>query len=158
MLPGGVINAVVSAIAGRFSDLVSPKLLILLGYGTTIIGLILLMLTRATSPMWYVIIGHIVVMIGAPLAMSPSQTFGLSALNQATSSDGSTIMNTFQQIIGAVATAIATSLLAFGQQLSNGGHQVAFTTGFHVGLMFTLIVAIVAFLVALTIRNPRQTN
>ncbi|WP_243673987.1 DHA2 family efflux MFS transporter permease subunit [Lentilactobacillus kisonensis] len=153
MLPGGIVNAIVSAIAGRFSDQVSPKLLITMGYGVTIIGIILLLFAKATSPMWYVILGHIVIMVGAPLAMSPSQTFGLGALNQATSGDGSTIMNTFQQIIGAMATAIATSLLAFGQHLSNGSGQVAFTTGFHVGLLFTLIVAIVAFLIALTIKK-----
>lgn len=156
MLPGGIVNAVVSAIAGRFSDQVSPKLLITLGYGVTIIGIVILLLARATSPMWYVILGHIVIMVGAPLAMSPSQTFGLSALNQATSGDGSTIMNTFQQIIGAMATAIATSLLAFGQHLSNGGTQVAFTNGFHVGLLFTLIVAVVAFVIALTIKEQKR--
>jgi DHA2 family lincomycin resistance protein-like MFS transporter len=97
---------------------------------------------------------HIIMMVGVPLSMSPAQTFGLGALDQRTSSDGSTIMNTFQQIVGAIATAIATSLLAFGQQLSStASHQVAFTTGVHVGLIFPLVFAILALGLSLTIKE-----
>ncbi|GAD17156.1 DHA2 family efflux MFS transporter permease subunit [Lentilactobacillus otakiensis] len=157
MLPGGFVNALVSAISGRFSDIVSTKLLTVLGFGVTIIGLIMLLLASSTSPMWYVILGHIVIMMGLPLAMSPAQTFGLSALDEKTSGDGSTIMNTFQQIIGAMATAIATSLLAFGNNAAgNVSHQVAFTNGVHVGLWFALIVAAVAFLLSFTVKDQKR--
>lgn len=107
--------------------------------------------------MWYVILAHIVIMMGVPLAMSPAQTFGLGALDQQTSGDGSTIMNTFQQIIGAMATAIATSLLAFGSSAAgNVSHRIAFTNGVHVGLWFTLIVAIAALLLSLTIKGQKR--
>ncbi|AEB72452.1 DHA2 family efflux MFS transporter permease subunit [Lentilactobacillus buchneri] len=157
MLPGGIVNAIVSAIAGRFSDTVSPKLLTTLGFGVTIVGLVLLLLASSTSPMWYVILAHIIIMLGVPLAMSPAQTFGLGALDEQTSGDGSTIMNTFQQIIGAMATAIATSLLAFGNSAAGHvSHQIAFTNGVHVGLWFTLIVAAVAFLLSFTIKDRKR--
>lgn len=157
MLPGGIVNAIVSAIAGRFSDTVSPKLLTTLGFGVTIVGLVLLLLASSTSPMWYVILAHIIIMLGVPLAMSPAQTFGLGALDEQTSGDGSTIMNTFQQIIRAMATAIATSLLAFGNSAAGHvSHQIAFTNGVHVGLWFTLIVAAVAFLLSFTIKDRKR--
>ncbi len=157
MLPGGIVNAIVSAIAGRFSDTVSTKLLTTLGFGVTIVGLVLLLLASSTSPMWYVILAHIIIMLGVPLAMSPAQTFGLGALDEQTSGDGSTIMNTFQQIIGAMATAIATSLLAFGNSAAGHvSHQIAFTNGVHVGLWFTLIVAAVAFLLSFTIKDRKR--
>lgn len=154
MLPGGIVNAIVSAIAGRFSDTVSPRLLTTSGFGITIIGIIALLFATSTSQVWYVIIAHIIMMVGVPLSMSPAQTFGLGALDQRTSSDGSTIMNTFQQIVGAIATAIATSLLAFSQQLSStASHPVAFTTGVHVGLIFPLVFAILALGLSLTIKE-----
>ncbi|KRK88543.1 DHA2 family efflux MFS transporter permease subunit [Lentilactobacillus sunkii] len=157
MLPGGIVNAIVSALAGRFSDTVSTKLLTTMGFGVTIIGLVMLLLASSTSPMWYVIMAHIVIMLGVPLAMSPAQTFGLGALDERTSGDGSTIMNTFQQIIGAMATAIATSLLAFGNNAAgNVNHQIAFTQGVHVGLWFTLIVAGVAFILSFTIKDRNR--
>jgi DHA2 family lincomycin resistance protein-like MFS transporter len=121
----------------------------------TIIGIVLFLFANSTSPIWYVILAHIVMMIGVPLSMSPSQTFGLSALDQRTSSDGSTIMNTFQQIVGAIATAIATALLGFGQQLSATTHQIAFTNGVHLGFIFTLIIAVAALLLSLTMKERK---
>ncbi len=155
MLPGGIVNAAVSAIAGRYSDLISKRLLSVSGFAMTIIGIVLFLFANSTSPIWYVILAHIVMMIGVPLSMSPSQTFGLSALDQRTSSDGSTIMNTFQQIVGAIATAIATALLGFGQQLSATTHQIAFTNGVHLGFIFTLIIAVAALLLSLTMKERK---
>ena len=88
--------------------------------------------------------------------MSPSQTYGLSTLSPKVSSDGSTIMNTFQQIVGAIATALATSLLNLGQHLSSSHVQtIAFTHGIHMGLYFTLCLTIVAFLISLTIKKQK---
>ena len=54
-------------------------------------------------------------MIGAPLAMSPSQTSALNSLKGLESADGSAILNTMQQIVGALATALATSFLTVGR-------------------------------------------
>lgn len=64
-------------------------------------------------------------------------------------------MNTFQQIIGAISTAVATSLLGFGQHISTAAatSRTAFTNGVHVGLIFTLILAIIAFLLSFTVKN-----
>ncbi|MCH4172237.1 MAG: DHA2 family efflux MFS transporter permease subunit [Lactobacillus sp.] len=156
MLPGGIVNAITSALAGRFSDQVSTRLLTVTGFIITILGIVALLLASATAPTWYVIMAHIIMMIGVPLAMSPAQTYALGALDRQTSGDGSTIMNTFQQIVGAIATAVATSLLAFGQQASSGAHQVAFTAGVHVGLIFPLVLAIVALILSLTIQKQSK--
>lgn len=151
MLPGGIVNAIVSALSGRFYDHIGAKKLIVSGFFITFIGVMMLLFTTDHSPIWYVILAHIVAMIGVPLAMSPAQSFGLNALDPMTASDGSTIMNTFQQIIGAVATAVATSLLAIGQQASSAApkSQAAFTSGVHLGFIFPLILTIVAFILAL---------
>lgn len=158
MLPGGVVNAIFSAISGRLTEQYSTRLLAACGFFVVILGVVMLMLASSTSPMWYVIAAHVILMIGAPLAMSPTQTFGLSALDQATSSDGSTIMNTFQQIIGAVSTAVATSLLAVGQHASTAAStsRVAFTSGVHLGLVFTLVLAVIAFLLSFRIKQTKQ--
>lgn len=157
MLPGGVVNAVFSAISGRLYDKMGAKKLAVAGFAITLIGLVMLLLASKDAPMWYVILAHIVAMIGVPVAMSPSQTFGLNALDPMTASDGSTIMNTFQQIIGAISTAVATSLLAIGQQMTPGASsQAAFTNGVHLGLIFPIILAVVAFILAFFIKEDRH--
>lgn len=90
-------------------------------------------------------------MIGAPLAMSPAQTYGLNSLSGALSTDGSAILNTLQQIVGAVATAIATSLIAFGSSQQAG--VAGLTVGAHAGFDFVLILAVVALLVSTQVES-----
>lgn len=90
-------------------------------------------------------------MIGAPLAMSPAQTYGLNGLSGALSTDGSAILNTLQQIVGAVATAIATSLIAFGSSQQAG--VAGLTVGAHAGFGFVLILAVVALLVSTQVES-----
>ena len=115
MLPGGIINAVVSALAGRLYDSHGAKMPARIGFAIALVGVIMLALVKPTSSVAYVICAHIIMMIGCPLAMSPAQTSALSTLSGFESGDGSTIMNTMQQVIGALTTALATSCLVSSQ-------------------------------------------
>lgn len=158
MLPGGIINAFVSAFAGRLFDSWGAKTLAIIGFIIAIIGILMLIFSHNDSAIGYIITAHIVLMVGCPLAMSPTQTHALNALSGPQSADGSTILNTMQQIIGAVATALSTSFLSLGQQSYHGVSQSAqFTNGVHFGLYFTLILAIIGLLVALTLK-PEVTS
>ncbi|CAM3044468.1 DHA2 family efflux MFS transporter permease subunit [Lactiplantibacillus plajomi] len=156
MLPGGVINALVSATSGRLFDNYGAKYLTRIGFGLSFIGALMLLFTSTTSPYWYVVLAHVVLMIGAPLAMSPAQTYGLNALHGPVSADGSTILNTLQQILGALATAIATSLLGIGQSASAAGGATAFVHGVHYGFWFTLILAAIGFGLSMFVSNEPE--
>ena len=160
MFPGGLMNAIVSALSGRLYDQVGARTPAAIGFIISMVGALMLALTTAHSAIWYVILAHIILMIGAPLAMSPSQTHGLNSLTGPIAADGSAIMNTMQQVVGAIATAIATSLLGIGQAayVANGTGQAAgaFTNGAHYGFYFTLALAVVGFLLAL--RLPKHDN
>ncbi|KRM13415.1 DHA2 family efflux MFS transporter permease subunit [Paucilactobacillus suebicus] len=156
MLPGGLVNAIVSALSGRLTEQFSTKLLAVTGFALVIVGVLMLIFASDEASTIYVIAAHVILMIGAPLAMSPTQTFALNALDRETSSDGSTIMNTEQQIVGAISTAIATSLLAFGEASSHSSSaRIAFTNGAHLGFIFPLCFAIIALLISLTIKDKR---
>lgn len=133
MLPGGLVNALVSAFAGRMYDSIGAKRPVMIAY---------------------VIAAHVILMIGCPLAMSPAQTSALNALRGPASSDGSTILNTMQQIVGALATALATSFLELGRHAAAGSQAVRFTSGVHTGLYFTLALAIIALIVSFSL--PKQ--
>ncbi len=155
MLPGGVVNAIVSAVAGRIYDNIGARKLVIMGFLLTVVGIAMLILTTKSSAIWYVILAHIIIMIGVPLSMSPAQTFALNVLDRRSTGDGSTIMNTFQQIVGAIATAVSTSLLGVGQHLSSAatGSQTAFTSGVHYGLIFPMILAIIGFVLAFRVKD-----
>lgn len=160
MLPGGIVNALVSMFSGKLYDRIGARIPVLVGFALSFIGATLLLLTTPQSSLAYVVACHIIMMIGVPLAMSPSQSHALSSLPHELSTDGSTILNTLQQVLGAICTAVATSLLAMGQAnyFSAGGTDSAwaFTTGSHWGFIFTMALALVGFLFGLTLKARKQ--
>lgn len=101
-------------------------------------------------------------MVGVPLTMSPCQTHALSSLPRELSTDGSTALNTMQQVLGAVCTAVATSLLTAGQAsyVVAGGADatLAFTQGSHWGFAFALALAVIGFACALRIKVKKRAN
>ena len=52
------------------------------------VGAVMLALVTTSSDIWYDILTHIILMIGAPLAMSPSQTSALNSLKGLEFADG----------------------------------------------------------------------
>lgn len=158
MLPGGIINAAVSAFAGRAYDNIGAKKPAILGFILALIGAGMLACLTPHSSIAYIIAAHVILMIGCPLAMSPSQTYALNAIQGPASADGSTIMNTLQQIVGAISTAVATGLLALGEKSFAGSKPAAFTHGVHYGLYFTLVLIICGLVLSLTIKKEEPSQ
>lgn len=157
MLPGGLVNALVSLGAGKLYDKIGAGMPARCGFLLSIIGSGLLLFTTKNSSITYIIICHIILMIGVPLAMSPSQSSGLNSLPPHLSTDGSTILNTMQQVLGAVCTAVATSLLGIGQSaylaVRSNDSAGAFTQGAHYGFTFTLALAVIGFIISFRIKK-----
>ena len=131
MPPGGIINALTSALAGRIYDSQGAK--------------------RPT------ILGFIIALIGALMFALAAQTYAPNAIQGPESADGSTITNTLQQIVGAIATAIATILLATGQSTVAGSSAVKFTNGTHYVFYFTLVLIVIGLLLSLTIKENQNS-
>ena len=160
MLPGGIINALMSMGSGRLFDRIGARVPSLVGFALSFVGATLLLFASPSSPLAYVMGCHIVMMIGIPLVMSPCQSHALASLPHSLSTDGSTMLNTLQQVFGAICTAIATSLLAAGQAtyFAAGGTDsaYAFAQGSHYGFMFTICLAIVGVVVALRLKKIQR--
>lgn len=155
MLPGGLVNGVMSAISGRISDVVNPRVLIRLGLAASVVATALLSVLDADSPLFLAVVAHCVLMIGIPLTMTPTQTLGLRSLPPILSSDGSTIISTLQQIGAATGTALGASLLAAGMLATSGDAAAAVATGTRWGFLFCMGCAICALVLTLGIRTPR---
>lgn len=149
MLPGGAVNALMSMFAGSLFDKIGARVPAMLGFALSALAAILLANATPGTPVGYAIACHIMLMIGVPLAMSPCQTHALASLPHKLSTDGSTALNTLQQVLGAVCTAVATNLLASGQAsyYASGGTDsaMAFAEGSHLGFLFAACLAIVGF-------------
>lgn len=160
MLPGGLINAAVSVAAGTLFDRFGARGPVSIGFACSVLASAMLMVATPQTPIWYMVACHIIMMIGVPLAMSPCQTHALASLPPQLNSDGSTLMNTLQQVLGAICTAVATCLLAAGQNtyFAAGGTDsaLAFTSGSHLGFTFTLVMAVLGFILAFRLRKQKE--
>lgn len=115
LLPGGIINGLMSPITGRLFDKFGPKYLVIPGFViTTILSYLFTNVTTETSQATIMIM-HTCIFIGVAMIMMPAQTNGLNQLPRAYYPDGSAVMNTLQQIAGAIGTAVAVSIMVAGQ-------------------------------------------
>ena len=109
---------------------------------------------------------HILLMVGISFVMMPTQTFGLNQLSKEYYGSGSAIMNTLQQVSGAIGTALFISIMSSStenyietevtnpkdpMQLLNGalhGFETTFTVGMY--------LAIAAVIISLFIKGKKK--
>lgn len=164
LLPGGIINGILSPVMGGLFDRFGPKWLTIIGI-TIVTGSMFGFSTISMETSSAFIIGlHIVMMVGISMVMMPAQTNGLNQLPPELYPDGTAIMNTLQQVAGAIGTAVAISILSSGtsnfmetvEDKQNPLNQVlAFTEGVQDAFVFAIILCIVGVVISLFIKRVK---
>ncbi|MEK4670060.1 MDR family MFS transporter [Niallia sp. FSL R7-0271] len=167
LLPGGTVNGFMSPVTGYFFDKFGPKPLVIPGL---LIGAVALWfftdLTTSTTIITVIII-HCVLMFGMSMVMMPAQTNGLNQLPRELYPHGTAIMNTLQQLAGAMGTALCVTIMSAGQEnymkdldhpLGANDIKEALTAGIQNGFMFGLILAIIGFVFAIFIRKSHHSQ
>ena len=156
LLPGGVINAFVSVLAGNMFDRFGPRLMVPGGLLMSIVALFALRTIDGTTSIYFIIAFHIIMFIGITLTMMPAQTNGLNQLPRQLYPDGTAIMNTLQQVAGAIGTAVAITIMSIStaNYVNVNGNTVAAQLegsiqGVQNSITFGLIIAIIGFLLSL---------
>lgn len=162
LLPGGIINGILSPVMGGLFDRFGPKWLTIIGM-TIVTGSMFGFSTISMETSSSLIIGlHIVMMVGISMVMMPAQTNGLNQLPPELYPDGTAIMNTLQQVAGAIGTAVAISILSSGtsnfmetvEDKQNPLNQVlAFTEGVQDAFVFAIILSVVGLVISLFIKR-----
>ncbi|GAA3412036.1 lincomycin efflux MFS transporter Lmr(B) [Paenibacillus hodogayensis] len=114
LLPGGILQAVMSPVTGKIFDRFGPRRIVPLGFVLIFVVLWSLTGITAATPLVLITVLHSSLMLGICLVWLPSQTNGLNQLPPELYPHGNAIMNTLQQIAGAIGTAIAISLMTAG--------------------------------------------
>lgn len=164
LLPGGIINGILSPVMGGLFDKFGPKWLVMIGI-LIITGAMIGFSTITIETGSAFIIGlHIVTMVGVSMVMMPAQTNGLNQLPRELYPDGTAIMNTLQQVAGAIGTAIAISILSSGSEgfmatvedkANPLNPLLAFTAGVQDAFLFAIIMAVIGFVISLFIKRVK---
>ncbi|MFJ7730825.1 MDR family MFS transporter [Lysinibacillus sp. NPDC097231] len=156
MLPGGLLNGLISPIMGKLFDRIGPRRLIIPGTG--IIAIIMWCLTQVTvetSKLTFLLL-HICLMVALTMILVPAQTNGMNQLPRQYYPHGTAILNTLQQVAGAIGVALFISVMTSGQrsflaQSADPNTQIpeAIVAGVHNAFLIGFGFAVLAFIVAL---------
>ncbi|WP_394281156.1 MDR family MFS transporter [Corynebacterium sp.] len=105
-LPGGIVETVLSPVAGALYDRIGPRPLVIPG---TILGaasLFWMSTVDHTTPVWLVVVMFAVFSFGLAMSLTPLMTTAMSSLPDDIYSHGSAILNTLMQLAGAAGTAV----------------------------------------------------
>ncbi|MDG0791636.1 MFS transporter [Cohnella ginsengisoli] len=164
MLPGSVINGIMAPVSGKLFDKFGPRVLVIPGLALTALSVWMFTGIDTDVSKGYVIFIHIVMLVGISMVMMPAQTTGLNQLPRHLYPHGTAILNTLQQVSGAIGTALFISIMSTGSKnyLADSedptapAEQVAgLMTGFHDAFWIGFSVALVALAVGLFIRRTK---
>lgn len=162
LLPGSALNGILSPQMGRLFDKYGPKWLVI--PGLFIVAAMLWFFSSITlaSSITLIVALHIGLMVGISMVWMPAQTNGLNQLPPELYPHGTAVMNTLQQVAGAIGTAVAISILTKGMEkyLHNSPAPKeltemanAMTFGSQNVFFFAMIVTIIGLAIAFSIRR-----
>ncbi|WP_332238737.1 MDR family MFS transporter [Sporolactobacillus sp. KGMB 08714] len=162
LLPGGLINGLLSPLMGRLFDTFGPRRLVI--PGLLIIGAIVWLFSRLTASesTLYIVILYSVLLIGMAMVMMPVSTTGLNELPKALYPHGTAIMNTLQQVSAGIGTVLFVGIMVSGQQAYLKGASdpaapeqalKALVLGMDRAFMAAMIVAAASFILSLFLKR-----
>lgn len=149
ILPACIVGAVLNPFSGKLYDTIGARLPITLGFLFILLEMTLEMFFMLHVSAYVMMAIAVLYCLGQSLATGNTTTFALRSLPEARTADGTAVINTLQQLFGAIGTAVASTVVSFGQ----AAHPDDLATGTAVGTQWSLYMlfalAIVMFLCAL---------
>ncbi|WP_424766917.1 DHA2 family efflux MFS transporter permease subunit [Paenibacillus sp. sgz302251] len=162
LLPGGLINGILSPVMGGLFDRFGPKWLVIPGLAIVVAALWFFSGITTASTLTLIVVLHSSLMIGISMVWMPAQTNGLNQLPRELYPDGTAIMNTLQQVAGAIGTAVAVSVMTAGMNgfmrsaadpTDPANAPLALTAGIQNSFLFAMIVAMIGLVLAFFIKR-----
>ena len=146
LLPGGLLMGLLAPFVGRIFDKRGPRILLVPGAIIVSAALWGMTMLDATSPVWSVVVAHVVLSLGLALLFTPLFTAGLASLTPKLYSHGSAIVGTVQQVAGAAGTALFVAIMTVGvtagvaagapiEEATAAGIRSAFVVGAFISLL-----------------------
>lgn len=156
LLPGGLLMGLLAPFVGRWYDRSGPTRLVV--PGAVLVSAVLWSMTviDRTTPVAYVLAGHLTLSLGLALLFTPLFTASLGALPQRLYSHGSAMLGTLQQVAGAAGIALFVSLMTLRSEalMAEGANPVdALTGGLHLAFITGATLSLVSLAASFFIRR-----
>ena len=156
LFPSIVVSCILAPIAGKIYDKKGGSLIVPLGYLLVFVFILLLGLTIDLNSLLLIALLYIPIAGSMSLIIGPSQTFALSSLSREQNPHGVTLVTAGFQIAGCIGTSLFTGVYSLMTDLkleANSTPYEAMEFAFIITLALAFIVALVGFVLALSIRR-----
>ena len=159
MLPGAAASGLLGPLVGALYDRVGPLPLVLPGAALmALVSWASMLLLDGDATQGLVIALNVPLGIGMSMVMTPLMALSLGALPKELYGHGSAILNTLQQLAGALGTAVFIALLTLGAAVaaeSGAGAELAQASGATWAFVAGGVMCSIAALLATTLRRPQ---
>jgi DHA2 family lincomycin resistance protein-like MFS transporter len=158
MMPGGLAMGLLGPRVGRWFDAHGSRPLVVPGGVGAVLALGMLTQIGLTTPIWLVLVAHVLLMVSLALIFTPLFTLGLGDVPPHLYSHGSSMLGALQQVAGAMGTAIVATLLSWrtASLLEQGEDPLAAQVG-GMAAGFWFGVALTTVVLGLLLRLPNRS-
>ncbi len=160
LLPGAAISAILAPIAGKILDNSGPRVVI--SFGAFLLAVATGLCVLFTNQLTTILMGslYLLLMIGVAFVYVPSQTNALNQLPQKYNSDGTAIINTLQQVSGAIGTSLVAGLLTASQQkITDSANHLSkeqlMIEGGHNAFLLMFVIAVIGFVLSFGLKKNK---
>lgn len=136
LLPGTTLGIFLSLLGGKMYDVWGARKPIMLGFILYAIATLLFSIFMPKMTIWMIIIFFAIAIMGQAFSSGNTMTNGLHQVENQFSTDANAVLNTVQQLAGALGTSIVATIVAEHQSAT---HQIAFGTMIGVRTAFCLL-------------------
>ena len=156
LLPGGLLEGVLSPLFGRLYDRFGPRPLIIPAMIIVTGAIFWLATVDEYTDVWLVVTIHVIFSVGLAGLFSPLMTTALSSLPSDLFGHGSAILNTLQQLAGAAGTAVMITIysnISADAQAQGVADTTAVADGANSAFLVTGFLSAVALILSLFIKK-----
>lgn len=154
LLPGSLINGILSPVMGHLFDKLGPRILMI--PATVLLSVTMFILTKLnldTQP-WVIVVSYIMLMISIAAIMMPAETNGLNQLPKRLYPHGTAIMTTLQPVSGAIGVSVFISIMnarqfSYVQNSVNPEDPLTVSHSMVAGVELVYFIAFIMSLIAL---------
>lgn len=136
LLPGTTLGIFLSLLGGKMYDVLGARKPIMLGFSLYAVATLLFSIFMPKMTIWMIIIFFAIAIMGQAFSSGNTMTSGLHQVKDQFSTDANAVLNTVQQLAGALGTSIVASIVAEHQSTA---YQIAFGTMAGVRTAFCLL-------------------
>lgn len=168
IMPGAIINGIMSIFTGKFYDKYGARPLIIIGFSLLTVFSIMLCFLSADTSYLYLVIVYALRMFSVSLLMMPLNTAGINALHKREISHGTAISNFGRVTAGSLGTALMVTVMTIGTKVYTQNargienkellQRQAIANGVDYSFIVISVFVVIGFSIALFIKENRDVN